>query len=703
MVASNKFGKGRVAEINTTLFFLLSPWPFVILSSRPKLPSTDDGNLKERNMRSSAVLYGIKGIFPLIKKHAPDCITPLTTLDALPRSTRLAIDATLLIQRLHFADDSHPSRHLLGFHRLIRQLRESSLVPIMVFDNFSQGARLPAKMRENEKRKAKRNLLIVRADMERLRGKRLEALAKVLKEWTDLQERDRIKTSELLQIWNQEEKSRQVQDIDDVPLDFEAFDDAFDLDFGRLEEVNKTLYQADSLQDIPYISEDRDEFLVDALAPEDLFKETLLDKPSLPKSNDLWAKVQEAESSTILYMASKIHRLRRQYGARLSADKADTQASSNIGMHMMPSETPTQAQMTKAEGSVYSLLQAGRVETGQDLDSLVGTSQAEAAFMDIEQDAVEIDEVKAEEEHQEQLLALTAKNVSMQRSYSRSSTPLSKNIFEACATLCHLLKVPVLWTGDGSRSGGRRHEAEALASMLVRNKLADVVVSEDSDVLLYGVPLLRGVMGHKGLEYVDSVKVRKSLFPPPPNVPEEEAEKFSQKQMLDFSLLCGTDFNRTVPGIGSITALKLIREYKSIQGIRLEALQRRIANQVERKRGEKEKVKKSTREVTFSLPDNLKWRDYSKELNEARRVFENPPSLYWEAHKLRNHSKEEQIDYDALNQFLRQHGIASKESSMTLPLETRSNNSTLHSHAFSSGFGSSPFSDGRGPVASWTV
>jgi flap endonuclease-1 len=641
-------------------------------------------------MRATAAVSGIKGIFPLIKKHAPHCITPLVGLDALPKSTRLAIDATLLIQRLHFADDVHPSRHIIGFHRLIRQMRECSLVPIMVFDNFSQGARLPAKMRENEKRREKRHLLTMRANMERLRGQRLEALAGAMKEWNELRSDDRIKSAELLQSWNLEEEQRRRLDLDDAYFRYDEFDE--DLT-SELQRISDTVVDANIAVKGDFVPPDEDggEFLLDALSREDM----LSGIPSIPPPADnLWSSVQEAESSKVLYMASKIHRLRRQYGAVLNIDQGPSLGEVSTKTPSAIPETPSQATLTLAEGSVYRRLQSGTMDPVADINSLVGSSQAEAASMNVEQRVSEEEEVKEEEDQPDDLLALTTKNVLLQRSYSRSSAPLSSKIFASCARLCELLKVPVLWTGDGSRSGGRRHEAEALASVLVRNNLADVVVSEDSDVLLYQVPLLRGVMGHKGLEYIDSVNVRRSLFPPSLiSSDPDNAEKESLKQMLDFALLCGTDFNRTVPGIGPHTALKLIQDYKTIDGIRKESVRRRAVRQAEASAQKSDK--KIKKDDLFSVPDHMRWREYSKELNEARRVFENPPSIYWEAHKLTQRKMEEEIDYAALTEFLHSHNIAPKE---TNHLSTKRERLLLSTD---NAFGGNPFSDGRSSASSW--
>ncbi|PWN49103.1 hypothetical protein IE53DRAFT_318222, partial [Violaceomyces palustris] len=74
-------------------------------------------------MRPTRPRQGVRGIFPIIAKLAPSSTSYPTDLSQLGGS-RLAIDATLLVQRFHFADDPHPSRHLIGFYRFINNLRD---------------------------------------------------------------------------------------------------------------------------------------------------------------------------------------------------------------------------------------------------------------------------------------------------------------------------------------------------------------------------------------------------------------------------------------------------------------------------------------------------------------------------------------------------------------------------------------------------
>jgi 5'-3' exonuclease len=350
----------------------------------------------------------------------------------------------------------------------------------------------------------------------------------------------------------------------------------------------------------------------------------------------------------------------------------------------------------------------------------------------------------------------------MQRNYLRSSTSLSQAAFETCAALCETLGVPVLWTGSGVKGEGRPHEAEAMASMLVRHGYADIVASEDSDVILYDVPLLRGIMGNKTLEIVDSSMLRRRLFPPNvsddrttpgksgQNIPGsadnhtgdedgltgtlidfaqaecvQRAEEDSKRQMLDFALLCGTDFNRTLPGIAAGRALKLIQQYGSIDGIRRASVQLTQSNTSTPNSSDTDKARISRKSSLLDTvaaggalrpPDNLTWREYSKELTQARQVFENPPTLFWQLRKVRDLRREvtdadctESSTSPSVVQDLIDKSIKQRDTGLQVMTKgigsagrkkrTAKVNATS-SNLDSTGFGSTPFGDDKA-IATW--
>ena len=80
-------------------------------------------------------------------------------------------------------------------------------------------------------------------------------------------------------------------------------------------------------------------------------------------------------------------------------------------------------------------------------------------------------------------------------------------------------------------------EAESVCSSLVFASHADMVLSEDSDVLAFEAPLLRrvGVTAREG-EHIIGGEVNSALG-------------FDSKEMwVDFCLLCGSDFTDRIKG-----------------------------------------------------------------------------------------------------------------------------------------------------------
>lgn len=49
-------------------------------------------------------------------------------------------DGTLITQRLHFAPAPHPHRHVIGWFRLVHELREAGVSAICVFDGKERHA-----------------------------------------------------------------------------------------------------------------------------------------------------------------------------------------------------------------------------------------------------------------------------------------------------------------------------------------------------------------------------------------------------------------------------------------------------------------------------------------------------------------------------------------------------------------------------------
>ncbi|WP_224335491.1 flap endonuclease-1 [Haloprofundus halobius] len=92
-------------------------------------------------------------------------------------------------------------------------------------------------------------------------------------------------------------------------------------------------------------------------------------------------------------------------------------------------------------------------------------------------------------------------------------------------------------------------EGEAQASYMARRGDADYVGSEDYDTLLFGAPLtLRQLTSSGNPELMD---LDATL----------DEHDLTYEQLVDVGILCGTDFNPGIDGIGPKTALTLVKEH----------------------------------------------------------------------------------------------------------------------------------------------
>lgn len=99
-------------------------------------------------------------------------------------------------------------------------------------------------------------------------------------------------------------------------------------------------------------------------------------------------------------------------------------------------------------------------------------------------------------------------------------------------------------------------EAEKTCSWLCYNGYVKAVLTTDSDVLVYGAPIfmkdVRDGQEECIIVYHDEVLKRLGL---------------SNKEFIDFCILCGTDYNNNIEGIGIVTAFEKILEHKNLEMI----------------------------------------------------------------------------------------------------------------------------------------
>jgi flap endonuclease-1 len=122
---------------------------------------------------------------------------------------------------------------------------------------------------------------------------------------------------------------------------------------------------------------------------------------------------------------------------------------------------------------------------------------------------------------------------------------LTDVILETTRELLALLDVPVV---DAPAEG------EAQAAHMARRGDADYAGSEDYDTLLFGAPRTLRRLTSKGtpeLMDLDATLDRHGI---------------SLEQLIDVAILCGTDFNPGVDGVGPKTALTAITEHGDLWG-----------------------------------------------------------------------------------------------------------------------------------------
>jgi flap endonuclease-1 len=98
-------------------------------------------------------------------------------------------------------------------------------------------------------------------------------------------------------------------------------------------------------------------------------------------------------------------------------------------------------------------------------------------------------------------------------------------------------------------------EGEAQAAYMSRTGAVDYCGTEDYDALLLGAPLTLRQLTSKGNPEVMDFEATL------------EAHDVTWEQLVDIAILCGTDFNEGVSGIGPKTALKEVKERGDVWGV----------------------------------------------------------------------------------------------------------------------------------------
>ncbi|MBS3816121.1 MAG: flap endonuclease-1 [Candidatus Thermoplasmatota archaeon] len=163
---------------------------------------------------------------------------------------------------------------------------------------------------------------------------------------------------------------------------------------------------------------------------------------------------------------------------------------------------------------------------------------------------------EAKEEYEE---ALEEGDMKKARMKAQQTSRISDEIEESSKRLLNLLSIP--WIQAPA-------EGESQAAHMVKKGDAWAVGGQDYDSLLCGAPRLvknLTITGKRKLPGSDEYK----KISPELMILDDILEELdiTREQLIDISILCGTDYNEGVKGIGPKRGLKYIKEYGDLEGV----------------------------------------------------------------------------------------------------------------------------------------
>ncbi|MEM3580918.1 MAG: flap endonuclease-1 [Candidatus Bathyarchaeia archaeon] len=154
--------------------------------------------------------------------------------------------------------------------------------------------------------------------------------------------------------------------------------------------------------------------------------------------------------------------------------------------------------------------------------------------------------------------ALKEGRIEEARMYAQATASLKDYMAEDSKRLLGLMGIP--WIQAPS-------EGEAQAAHVVKRGDADYCASQDYDSLLFGAPRLIRNVTISGRRKLPGKNVYIEVEPEVIELEQVLKEcEITHEQLIDVGILVGTDFNpEGIKGLGPKTALKLIKEYGSLE------------------------------------------------------------------------------------------------------------------------------------------
>jgi len=476
---------------------------------------------------------GVLGFVPFLQKTYPQTIRTLPNRLKELSGRTLVFDGTLITQRLHFSPMPHRYKHVLGWYRMIQELKECDIQAICVFDGKERSI---AKKRETERRRDLRKITAARGSIENHRSNRLKKLTTLLQACNNLAESKQEQASHGFRDI--------VADVRSIPISLPPADDFAtvpDMLGASLDDPWGAMYESDireALFQSPEGTEDTSRTVVHGQTSEDAFFE---DSPFyVQRSLDLYTVAQQDSQQT--YYDHVTDHLDIAFEPSLALSDPDHISSALATLYLD----------YRASIPQFTILPPSPRDTEEDSSTVYAMSKLQLQLVAEEGQVWEhINELIKSDSSQDEVKSvqfLEQKSAYMSQSYERRNNPPTAETYAESKSILLAMGVPCI------QSTGP-YEAEAVASSIVMNGYGDYVVSEDTDVLVYEAPLLRNITSSRDpLTIIFGSEVRTVL-------------SLTRANYLDFVLLLGTDFSQRIKNIGPQRALKFIREYGSIERI----------------------------------------------------------------------------------------------------------------------------------------
>ncbi|HLE47343.1 MAG TPA: flap endonuclease-1 [Candidatus Thermoplasmatota archaeon] len=162
---------------------------------------------------------------------------------------------------------------------------------------------------------------------------------------------------------------------------------------------------------------------------------------------------------------------------------------------------------------------------------------------------------KAQEAYEE---AIAEGDLERARSKAQQTSTLSKEMVDQAKRLLASFGFPIVQAPS---------EGEAQASVMARKGQVYAAASQDFDSLLYGAPHLVRNLNITGRRKLPGRQAFVDVTPETIDLDSGlRASGLTQEQLIDIAILVGTDYNPGVAGIGPKTAVKIIKDYTTIEG-----------------------------------------------------------------------------------------------------------------------------------------